>query len=753
MIVKCLPRMTLLPQLSCPEDAECLERVAFCFEEYTLPSTLFQVSGSSDHKRKRTLRLKRHSEDHRCICDANMSVRMWTTSAEEVPVMPGTGNQKDCAFYTGSTHYRNLISVPDPVKALPYSQKIPALQAKEAQDKDMNGGSLLCTNEDRASTECTSDSTADLSPDAGSLSTRIAIEDAKDRTEKHNIDLSAQQTNTYISSSSGRTTSETEIDPHPPRNHNKSPTRRPPCLSPVGIECRTRPDLSSTSGERSSSNNTKSVPIVEPDASAAAQSFDLDSCFSRGNERHPQAARDGPCAQHLNQYHCQSKSPAVHQRPSDTRRPGRPIMLSMSIPERDPKFFGREEVLGAVEASLMPVLMPLSEHLTNRHSGSFLILHGIAGVGKSAMALEVIYRIQQQYDHIIWLCANNEVRLARSLHEAAISLGLVQGRGDYNHESSRQSFLDWLSSTKTKWLLVFDDADELGLIDRYIPKPRRGTIIVTTRILRQDLFPIQSTPGLRLIKLRPFDLGEAVAFLRSFLPDTFTAAISEAHLAVSMTIARRHPYLPFILRRLGTMLRSRNLPEDMVIKDIFERHEGGELFSQPWGPVIFGYLSPPSDALASVMTCLDPYQIRSSILLGAQRCFRLPLKYFPMTDLAYHKCTEELYSHALLRYSANRKYITVHRLTHDALRNGLNLIRFWQCLHSASRLLEVQWPSKRKMKNVVLGNWPEFDSLHTHVHQLAVTYARFVTSLDEIDYEELDVLNESLTNILLLSTW
>ena len=110
LISKCLPCKTLPKRLNCPEDARCLQHVAACFEEFTLHSTLFQVSSAAESKRKHFLRIR--AEDPRCICSATMSVRMWTTTGEEVTVPPGDGDKKNCAFYPKSALYNRLLAIP-----------------------------------------------------------------------------------------------------------------------------------------------------------------------------------------------------------------------------------------------------------------------------------------------------------------------------------------------------------------------------------------------------------------------------------------------------------------------------------------------------------------------------------------------------------------------------------------------------------------------------------------------------------------
>lgn len=85
---------------------------------------------------------------------------------------------------------------------------------------------------------------------------------------------------------------------------------------------------------------------------------------------------------------------------------------------------------------LSPTPISSNQDIASMGLGNVLVLHGVPGVGKSAIALELAYRSQELYDHVLWLRANNGLHLAQSFHEAAIALQLVQNRGNYDHEDS-----------------------------------------------------------------------------------------------------------------------------------------------------------------------------------------------------------------------------------------------------------------------------------------------------------------------------
>ena len=88
----------------------------------------------------------------------------------------------------------------------------------------------------------------------------------------------------------------------------------------------------------------------------------------------------------------QQSSPEVLSVPESPRVVRRSPFLSTRVPNRDTRFFGREEVLIPLETIPTPVSVLPSGHLASLDSGPVIVLHGAPGVGKSAIALELTYR-------------------------------------------------------------------------------------------------------------------------------------------------------------------------------------------------------------------------------------------------------------------------------------------------------------------------------------------------------------------------
>lgn len=709
LILKCLPDKALPKHLSVPQDAKCLEHVARCFEEFTVQSTLIQLSGSAvESKRKHILKLKRHPEDHQCICSAKLSVRMWTTSTEEVAIPPGEGNMKSCAFNAGSWVFESLALELDTISRLSFESHFPKLQAQDAPEIAAQA-SRSSINENVVELI---DSLASCSDTANFNSQPTPSTDLAQMTT---MESPLGMTNEFDTT---RGSKDNTLAPRCANQRHSSSSQIPAFLVTKASEAFVG------SQEKGYTDHGEAVQEVSV-STEGQQEKQIEKCQIQRvvEDRVPSEGQLTYAISHV-----------VRRAP----------FFSTRIPKRDVCFFGREELLILLEKILAPSTMA-----SNDDSDGLVMLYGAGGVGKSAIALELTYRIQEFYDHVFWLRSNNEVHLARSYHEAAISLQLVQDRGSYDHESSREKLLDWLLTTRKKWLLVFDDLDQLEVLQRFFPKPCRGSIIITSRQPCPNGSSIQTNAPLQTIEVRPFNLDEATAFLRFFAPHAIDAVNFGAELTAPII---KSSYLPLTLRRAGIIFGRRSREKASLNMAMLERHFWAELVSQPSNPLVYGILSSTSNALANVLIFLDPYQIDDTILLGAQRCTMFPSKDFPMTDDEYFDAKEELSSHALIQ--AGTHSLEIHRMMHQSLRERLDSTSFRQSFHCASQLLEVRWPSRRKMKNVMLGNWPEFDSLYSHVYELSIIYIERLSSMmKNITFELQNSFSASYLRVLLLSTW
>jgi hypothetical protein len=144
------------------------------------------------------------------------------------------------------------------------------------------------------------------------------------------------------------------------------------------------------------------------------------------------------------------------------------------------------------------------------------VLHGLGGIGKTDIVLQYAWQNVAAYTSVLWIHSATKEVLKRSLVIAAQNLiqhlaahcapwqpdyiaiardlgvaGLINASGQlvYNPESDDQEKVEgalcrWLSMEgNDEWLLIFDNVDDMEVIDRakHFPRSSSGTIIITSR--------------------------------------------------------------------------------------------------------------------------------------------------------------------------------------------------------------------------------------------------------------------------------
>ncbi|MCJ1408938.1 hypothetical protein MMC19_003015 [Ptychographa xylographoides] len=163
-------------------------------------------------------------------------------------------------------------------------------------------------------------------------------------------------------------------------------------------------------------------------------------------------------------------------------------LLSHRAIERNPGFFNREDVLKLIDKHLLPIPDAPPSSL------STFALCGMGGLGKTQIAIEYLFSRASQFDAIIWLSADDKTILAQNMARIAIDLGLEsEDNGTQNLTLSCERVLKWLADPvkvldepsnegdKARWLIVFDNADDLKTLDGYWPTEGIGSVLVTSR--------------------------------------------------------------------------------------------------------------------------------------------------------------------------------------------------------------------------------------------------------------------------------
>jgi DNA-binding XRE family transcriptional regulator len=131
-------------------------------------------------------------------------------------------------------------------------------------------------------------------------------------------------------------------------------------------------------------------------------------------------------------------------------------------------------------------------------------ISGLGGIGKTQLALEYAYQYQKSYHDIFWVNADTEESLMASYVLFAGMLHLPEYE-EADQNKLKVAVQHWLRK-HTGWLLIFDNMEDLNLLQQFVPVDRQGSILLTTR--RQVTEPVAQA-----LELEVLPENDAILFL------------------------------------------------------------------------------------------------------------------------------------------------------------------------------------------------------------------------------------------------
>ena len=392
-----------------------------------------------------------------------------------------------------------------------------------------------------------------------------------------------------------------------------------------------------------------------------------------------------------------------------------PAIWNIPYP-RNPFFLGRDDEL-----------LRIRQNLQASQTTAFCqpqAISGLGGIGKTQLALEYVYRYQQDYQAVLWTHADTIEALAAGFITFAEQLPISR-----KQDQSRivKLLQDWLQTTDTlvsrlvaladrlklpqlekqdplqmilavkewfrthdRWLLILDNVDDLALLRDFLPNGSAGHVLLTTRTWdmkglarRIVVEPLKQDLGASLLLHRSGLLEVDAELEQATTRDRATAkeitqelgglplALDQAGAYIEATHGSLQEYLALYRRYRATLLKKR--------ASLVPDHP--ESVATTWS-LSFERIKQHNPAALDVLhVCafLQPDAIPEEILLEGAQHLGPQIQTLVADPSAYNEAIKELLSYSLIQRNPVAQALSIHRLVQAVLQDMMDesTARLW----------------------------------------------------------------------------
>ncbi|MDQ2886317.1 MAG: tetratricopeptide repeat protein [Chloroflexota bacterium] len=357
---------------------------------------------------------------------------------------------------------------------------------------------------------------------------------------------------------------------------------------------------------------------------------------------------------------------------------------------QNPFFTGREQVLSDLRAML---LASASAALVQPPA-----ISGLGGIGKTQTAIEYAYRYGKEYAAVLWVQASSRETLIADITRIAALLHLPE-RDAREQDLILQAFKRWLEAN-TRWLLIFDNADDLHIVSDILPAHNSGHILFTTRATAMgDLA--------QRVSIDEMDREEGPLLLlrraKILSTDAPLTNASKADLAAAQAIVEAVDGLPLALDQAGAYIEETQcsladylqLYQTHLLEERAKRKDTHpEPIATTWA-LSFNKVQQANPAAADLMRLcayLAPDAIPEEMFLKAPKDIGTELQSLVGNLHKLNLAIKELLKYSLVRRDSAEHTIVVHRLVQAVLRGEMDEETKKQWAERAIRVLDWSFP-------------------------------------------------------------
>ncbi|MGW1764755.1 FxSxx-COOH system tetratricopeptide repeat protein [Streptomyces sp. NPDC002073] len=374
-----------------------------------------------------------------------------------------------------------------------------------------------------------------------------------------------------------------------------------------------------------------------------------------------------------------------------------------NAPPRNTGFTGRSIVLERMRDQLgggISVVLPQPQ-----------TLFGLGGVGKTQVALEYVHRFMADYDLVWWISSEQTDDVVAGLAELAVRLGAQTGE---DMAAASQEAIDLLRRgvPTSRWLLVFDNADDPETLKRFFPPGGPGHVLVTSRNQSWsqygDALPVD-------VFLRE----ESIEHLQRRAPGLTPEDADQVATAVGD--------LPLAVEQAGAWIAETATPVGSYLEQLAQQAARVLGLNQPAGypePVAATWnvsierlqsRSPAAVRLLQLCAFFAPEPISANLLYSKEMIDALkPYDPSLQEKLVLGRVIREIGRFALAKVDQVSNSIQVHRLVQAVIRAQLSEEEQREARHAVHRVLAGARPDDDEpIDNPE--TWPRFNTIWPHL--------------------------------------
>jgi len=376
---------------------------------------------------------------------------------------------------------------------------------------------------------------------------------------------------------------------------------------------------------------------------------------------------------------------------------------------RNPFFTGRDDTLTQLHRMLV---IEGSAAITQVHA-----ISGLGGIGKTQVAIEYAYRFGREYQSVLWVRAESQETLISDFAAIAALVHLFESDAK-DQQQAVEAVRRWLEAL-SRWLLILDNAEDLGLIGDFIPLRGKGHTLLTTRMQ----FTGTISQGIDINVMKPEE-GAFFLLRRAKILDQYAPlnSVLAGNYANAKELSELMGGLPLALDQAGAYIEETGCSMNEYLElyksqGIILLNERGSLApDHPEGVVSTLWLSiekvrqANSLAVELLRFCafLHPDAIPEELIIAGASEPDCGLADIAGSGSALNACIRELRKLSLVRRDAYTKILTIHRLVQTVVKSGLD--EETRCLWAKRVVLAVN----QAFPELQVATWSQYERLLLH---------------------------------------